>query len=101
MVDSTARHARRIAVENLDVFDATQPIAAVQLVIVDHRMLGRRTGRGWRLAAAERIRAEPGYSAFAALLDARRSLAESPSASAISRICPACRASCPAIDAIH
>jgi hypothetical protein len=39
-------------VENPDFFDPSLPITAVQLIVVDYARLGKRTGRGWRLAAS-------------------------------------------------
>ena len=58
-------------VENPDFFDPSLPITAVQLIVVDYARLGKRTGRGWRLAASERIRNELDYTAISKLLEAR------------------------------
>jgi hypothetical protein len=69
LVDADAPHARRIAVENPDFFDPSLPRTAVQLIMVDHSALGKRTGRGWRLEATERIRHGIDYAALAALLE--------------------------------
>lgn len=70
-VNENAQLARRIMVENPDFFDPSLPITAVQLIVVDYARLGKRTGRGWRLAASERIRNELDYAAIAKLLEAR------------------------------
>ena len=70
-VSENAQHARRIMVENPDFFDPGLPITAVQLIVVDYARLGKRTGRGWRLAASERIRNELDYAAISKMLEAR------------------------------